>query len=164
MKNKRSRRRARADLGGAALRSFRIIYGSVRRHLREVQQACGISGSQLWILHEVTRNRRIGVSDLADKLSIHQSTCSQLVDKLVRAGHLSKVRRPADQRRVELQVTPKGARLLTRAPAPAEGVLAEAIADLSAKQLRTLHRGLGHVIAALDVIDETAAGRHLADI
>ena len=164
MKSKRSIRRRHIDLGVATLKSFRIIYGSVRRQLREVQQTCGISGSQLWMLHEVKRSQSIGISDLASKLSIHQSTCSQLVEKLVRAGLVRKVRQTADQRRVELKVTPKGERLLLRAPGPAEGVLPEAIAELTADQIRTLYRGLAYVIAALDIVDESAAERHIADL
>ena len=76
----------------AVLRSFRVIFGSVRQHFREVEKTCGVSGSQLWILQEVSRNGGIGVSDLASRLAIHQSTCSQLVDKLVRSGHIVKRR------------------------------------------------------------------------
>jgi DNA-binding MarR family transcriptional regulator len=101
---------------------------------------------------------------LASKLSIHQSTCSQLVEKLVRAGLVKKVRQAADQRRVELKVTAKGDRLLARAPGPAEGVLPEAIAELTGNQIRTLSRGLAYVIAALDMVDETASEKHLGDL
>src|SRR5687768_16939394 len=70
-------RRRPSDVGVAVLKSFRVIYGSVRQHFRQVQQVCGVSGSQLWILSEVLHAEGIGISDLASKLSIHQSTCSQ---------------------------------------------------------------------------------------
>lgn len=152
------------DLSVAVLKSFRVIYGSVRHHFREVQRTCGISGSQVWILHEVLRTQGIGVSELAAKLSIHQSTCSQLVDKLVRAGLMAKTRLSDDQRRVELSVTARGKRTLAAAPGPAEGVLPEAIAELSPAALRNLERGLQQIIAALDVKDEAAASRPLADL
>jgi DNA-binding MarR family transcriptional regulator len=116
------------------------------------------------MLHEVKRSQSIGISDLAARLSIHQSTCSQLVEKLVRGGHVKKARRAADQRRVELKVTVKGDRLLARAPGPAEGMLPEAIAELTGNQIRTLSRGLAYVIAALDMVDETASEKHLGDL
>src|SRR5689334_6853057 len=115
------------DLSLGALKSFRLIYGSVRQHLREVRRTCGISGSQLWLLHELMSTKGISVSELAIKLAIHQSTCSLHVEKLVRAGYVKKTRTPGDQRRVELVVTAKGHRCISSAPGPAEGVLPEAI-------------------------------------
>lgn len=159
-----AKRRSSGDLSVAVLKSFRIIYGSVRQHFRQVQRACGISGSQVWILHELLRDREIGVSELAVKLAIHQSTCSLHVEKLVRLGYLTKTRLKADQRRVALAVTAKGRKVIASAPGPAEGVLPEAIAELSPAALRGLLRGLRQIIAALDITDEAAADKPLADL
>jgi DNA-binding MarR family transcriptional regulator len=163
-KTKRSARRARIDLDTAVLRSFRLIYGSVRQHFRAVQQSCGISGSQLWILHEVHKMPGIGVSDLAAQLSIHQSTGSLLVEKLVRAGLLTKRRSKGDQRRVGLQLSTKGRRCVKRAPGPPEGVLPEAIAALSQAQARALLNSLRAVVAELDVSAGEAADTLLSDL
>jgi len=148
----------------AVLKSFRIIYGSVRQHFREVRRACGISGSQLWLLHELARDNSLGVSDLAEKLSIHQSTCSLHVEKLVRAGLVKKARASEDHRRVDLSVTAAGRRIIARAPGPAEGVLPEAIAELSPAGLRGLNAGLQQIVVALEIKDEAAANRPLADL
>jgi DNA-binding MarR family transcriptional regulator len=165
MKHKpRAVRRRQQDVGVAVLKSFRVIYGSVRQHFRQVQEVCGLSGSQLWILHEVLRADGIGVSELAEKLSIHQSTCSQLVEKLVRRGALKKVRGADDQRRVLLSVTASGKQIVARSPGPAEGVLPEAIAELSRTELARLHSGLQKIIAALDIKDEAAAERPMAEL
>ena len=65
------------------LQQFRVIYGSMRRHFREVEERCGLSGSQMWVLQEVQHSPGIGVNELAGRLGIHQSTCSLLVEKLV---------------------------------------------------------------------------------
>ena len=43
------------------LKQFRLIYGSVRQHFREVEHNCGVSGSQLWLLHEIARTPGVGV-------------------------------------------------------------------------------------------------------
>lgn len=158
------RSRQKADLSLAVLKSFRIIYGSVRQHFKEVRRSCGVSGSQVWILHELARGEALGVSELAAKLSIHQSTCSLHIEKLVRAGLVKKTRLSEDHRRVTLSVTPLGRRIIARAPGPAEGVLPEAIAELSPAALRGLHKGSQQIIAALDIMDEAAAERPLADL
>lgn len=163
-KKKRSAKRARTDVHLAVLRSFRIIYGSVRQHFRNVQRSCGISGSQLWILHELTQAPGIGISELAQRLSIHQSTCSLLIEKLARAGYVRKSRSKADQRRVGLQVSGEGRRCMKRAPGPPEGLLPEAVAGLSQSQARALYKSLQSVIAELDVRVDEAADTPLSDL
>ncbi|WP_261379364.1 MarR family winged helix-turn-helix transcriptional regulator [Denitratisoma sp. DHT3] len=101
------------------LRKFRLIFGSVRQHFREIEQNCGVSGSQLWILQEVAGLPGLGVSELAGRLAIHQSTCSQLVDKLVARGLLVKQRSVEDQRRVGLSLSAEAEGILGRAAGPA---------------------------------------------
>ena len=146
------------------LKQFRLIYGSVRSHFREVEAACGVSGSQLWLLHEVSQAPGIGISELALRLSIHQTTCSQLVEKLVAHGYLSKARSTEDQRRVGLTLTRSAAGVLKAAPGPAEGILPEALMDLSADELATLATALATVTGALGRRDERAVGHPLADL
>ena len=146
------------------LRQFRLIYGSVRKHFRDVEAACGVSGSQIWVLRDVAVSPDTGVSELAKRLSIHQSTCSQLVEKLVAAGLISKVRSKADQRRVGLRVTDAGMRLLRKAPGPAEGLLPEALRQLPEVALRTLEVNLDQLINHLQVDDKTDAKKPLADL
>ena len=87
------------------LKKFRIIYGSVRQQFRDIEKVCGVTGSQLWLMQEVANTSGIGVSELAERLSIHQSTCSQLVEKLVGRKLLLKERSKQDQRRVGLRMT-----------------------------------------------------------
>lgn len=146
------------------LKQFRLIYGSVRQHFREVENRCGVSGSQLWLLHEVAHSPGIGVSELADRLSIHQSTCSQLVDKLESRGLVIKQRKAEDQRRVGLQLTDSAGALLGAAPGPVEGVLPQALQGLTDETLEQLQASLSQVIAQLSIRDERSAERPLADL
>jgi DNA-binding MarR family transcriptional regulator len=148
----------------AALRNFRVIYGSVRHHLRSVEQRCGVSGSQLWILQEIARTPGIGISDLAALISIHQSTCSLLVEKLVKAKLVARSRISSDQRRVGLELTRRGQRTVSSAPGPAEGVLPQALQGLSSESLKVLNRSLRLVIDRLELDVEGAADRRLSDL
>jgi DNA-binding MarR family transcriptional regulator len=135
----------------SVLKKFRLIYGTVKQHFREVEEHCGISGSQLWLLQEIHHHPNIGVSNLANRLSIHQSTCSQLVEKLSKAKLIVKVRSAEDQRRVGLCTTESAVALLAKAPTPAEGVLPEALNAMSQDVLLQLDAALGKVIAQLSV-------------
>ena len=146
------------------LKQFRLIYGSVRQHFREVEHSCGVSGSQLWLLHEIAHTPGAGVSELAHRLSIHQSTCSQLVDKLETRGLVRKQRKAEDQRRVGLQLTDSAAAVLEAAPGPVEGLLPQALQGLTDDTLEQLHINLAQVIAQLTSRGERSANKPLADL
>jgi MarR family transcriptional regulator, organic hydroperoxide resistance regulator len=136
----------------------------VRQQFREVEQTCGVSGSQLWILQEISRMPGIGVSELAEQLSIHQSTCSQLVEKLVVRDLVVKERSKEDQRRVGLRLTGSASGILKKAPGPAEGILPEALQELSEAALISLDKSLVELIDKLHVRDDKLAHRPLSDL
>jgi DNA-binding MarR family transcriptional regulator len=146
------------------LKQFRLIYGSVRHHFRQIEETCGVSGSQLWMLHELQKAPGIGVSDLAHRLSIHQTTCSQLVEKLVARGYVVKTRSEQDQRRVGLTITRSAIKALADAPGPAEGLIPEALLGLSEATLKSLTKNLTELIDGLHLQDEQAADRPLSDL
>lgn len=152
------------DLSLQVLKKFRIIYGSVRQHFRDVEQTCGISGSQLWILHEIAGEPGIGVSELAIRLSIHQSTCSQLVEKLSVRKLVAKERSKEDQRRVGLHLTDEARAVLKLAPGPAEGLLPEALQSLPQPVLLALDENLQEVVGQLRSHDDKLADRPLSDL
>lgn len=157
-------KREKTQLSIQVLKQFRIIFGSVRQHFREVEQACGVSGSQLWILQEVTKSPEIGVTELAERLSIHQSTCSQLVEKLIARGLIKKERSKEDQRRVGLTLTGDAIKVLGNAPGPAEGILPEALQSLPESTLVTLDKALVDVIGQLRIKDDKHADKPLSDM
>lgn len=157
-------KRTKNQLSLQVLKKFRIIYGSVRQQFRDVEQTCGVTGSQLWILQEVAKTPGIGVSELADRLSIHQSTGSQLVEKLVTRSLINKERSKEDQRRVGLRVTDEASRLLKNAPGPAEGILPEALQALPEAALLALDNSLIGVIGQLRIHDDKYADRPLSDL
>jgi DNA-binding MarR family transcriptional regulator len=156
--------RSKKLLSLQVLKKFRIIYGSVRQHFRDVEQTCGVTGSQLWIMQEVANTPGIGVSELADKLSIHQSTCSQLVEKLVVRKLIDKVRSKEDQRRVGLRLTEVASKLMRTAPGPTEGILPEALSTLPATTIQALDASLGKVIEQLQIRDDKLAEKPLSDL
>ena len=156
--------RSKKLLSLQVLKKFRVIYGSVRQHFREVEQTCGVTGSQLWIMQEVARAPGIGVSVLADRLSIHQSTCSQLVEKLVARKLIDKERSKEDQRRVGLRLTSEAGKLMKNAPGPAEGILPEALSTLPVTTIQALDLSLEKVIEQLQIRDDKLAERPLSDL
>jgi MarR family transcriptional regulator, organic hydroperoxide resistance regulator len=116
------------------------------------------------MLHELEKSPGIGVSDLAHRLSIHQTTCSQLVEKLVARDYVVKTRSEQDQRRVGLTITKNAIKVLKHAPGPAEGLIPEALLGLSEATLQSLTTNLSELIDGLHLQDEQAADRPLSDL
>ena len=104
-----------------------------------------------------------GVSELAHRLSIHQTTCGQLVEKLVARGYVIKTRSEHDQRRLGLVTTRSAVKVLKNAPGPAEGLIPVALMGLSDASLRSLSMQLGKLIRELRIQNEQAADMPLAD-
>ncbi|MEY2631432.1 MAG: hypothetical protein RIR00_86 [Pseudomonadota bacterium] len=146
------------------LKQFRIIYGAMRQHFRAVEARCAASGSQMWILQEVAASAGIGVGEVARRLSVHQSTASQLVEKLVVRGLVERRKTDADLRRVGLYSTDAGRALLESLPGPASGVLPEALAALPLPVLKTLEINLDALLEHLDGAEDDFGDIPLAEM
>jgi len=129
---------ARSDLELRALREFRTIFASARRHDAQVRRLTRLSGSQLWALSEIGASRGIRVNELTNRLAVHQTTGSNIVNALVEKKLASRVRDARDQRAILLQITQAGERLLKRAPRPQTTLLVDALRKLRAPALRSL--------------------------
>lgn len=152
------------DIALEVLQQFRIIYGSMRQYFKDVEEHCGLPGSHTWVLQEVDRSPGIGVTELAKRMGIHQSTSSLLVEKLVELDYLKKSRLKSDMRRVGLELRPLGKKALAALPGPAEGILPEALSLLPEVVLKTLNINLSELIEHLQKRDDMFAKIPLADI
>jgi DNA-binding MarR family transcriptional regulator len=137
------------------LAKLRIVIRAAQRHSAAIQKRCGVSGAQLWMMQEIAEAPGLRVGELAARMAIHQTTTSNLLDALVKRGYIKKLRDDVDQRVVNLWLTPGGARVLRKAPQPARGLLAEALARVDSKKRAQLDTGLQ---ALLDVIEDTDIG------
>lgn len=152
------------ELQMSVLQQFRVIYGSMRQYFRDVEERCGLPGSQTWILQEVARAPEIGVTELARRMGIHQSTCSNLVEKLVSQGFLLKQKCSTDLRRVGLCMTQDGQAVMGRLPGPAEGVLPQALASIPLVSLRTLEINLNELLQFMPGRNDGFASTPLAEM
>lgn len=145
------------------LRRFRLVFNTVKTHLRQVEKKAGIGGAQVWALSVIQARRGIGVSELAQAMDVHQTTASNLVKALVGADMVAAERNASDRRAVQLRILPAGTCVLRKAPGPLAGVLPQALATLDAQTLARLDQDLATLISALGA-DERAAGIPLAQM
>ena len=140
----------------SVLMQFRVVVRSMRRHYQSVERACGVTGAQLWAMAQVAASPGMTVGELARDLAIHQSTASNMIADLERAGLLERERPDDDQRIVRLALTRAGQRVVDRAPRPLRGALQESLMALPPARLAALHRDLADVIAHLQGGDKAA--------
>lgn len=139
------------------LKLFRIIFKSVNRHFHDIEKAVGIGGASLWALAEVAESDNITVTRLAQKMSVHQSTASNLIDKLVTDGYLMRIKDINDRRIVHLSLTLRGKDVLKNAPLPHRGILPDALMRLNPDSLEQLNQYLNELIATMDAKQSSAA-------
>ncbi len=147
------RARQQRALALEVLGQFRVIYRSVKKHFQHMQERTGVSGAQVWALAELGRRPGIRVTELARSMAVHQSTASNLVDRLQRAGLVQRARSEEDQRVVHLTLTASGRRVIAKAPRPLEGVLPDALNALAPAELRRLHALLDGLSRRMKVRD-----------
>lgn len=148
----------------AALMKFRLIINLTKRHFKWVEHQCGINGAQLWVLWEVDRRPALRVNELAQAMAMHQSTVSNLIERLAQAKLIERSRAPDDQRVVTLELTESGRQMLKRAPKPARGVLPEALHLLGENELASLDQLLGRVLHHMPPSDTASMKKHLVEV
>ncbi|AUM00281.1 MAG TPA: MarR family winged helix-turn-helix transcriptional regulator [Pseudothauera hydrothermalis] len=138
----------------SVLQRFRVLIRTAQRHSQWIERQSGVTGAQLWAMQELVEAPGLRVGELANRMALHQSTASNMVDRLETGGLIRKERTSADQRVVRLYLTEKGQELLARAPSPARGVLPEALRKLDEASLQRLQNELDGLLMQIKNMDE----------
>lgn len=138
----------------SVLQRFRVLIRTAQRHSQWIERQSGVTGAQLWALQELQEQPGLRVGELAKLMALHQSTASNLIDKLESNGLVRKERTAADQRVVRLYLTPAGTELHAHAPSPARGILPEALRLLSPDELSLLQNDLDALLRQIRDMDE----------
>lgn len=122
---------------------LRPVLLQLNRQLRRELAPLGITAGQAALLHAIRTNPGMGVGDLADREGMSAPAMTTNVDRLETAGLVRRTRSTRDRRRVDLEVTEKGVRILRSARARRTAWLAARLKRLSADEL-------GEVAAAIE--------------
>lgn len=147
----------------SVVQGLRVVFRSIQEHSRWVEKQCGVSAAQLWTMWEMHARPGMRVSELSRALSIHQSTASNLLDKLERKELIRRERRGPDHRVVQLYLTAKGRDLVEHAPRPAQGALSNGLMALPDPVLAGLNDHIAALVKAMDLADHEAALKPLSD-
>jgi len=141
------------------LRAIRRIVRRITIHSRALAGEVGLTVPQLLCLKAIGDAVPAGmtVADLAKQVSLSPTTTSRIVERLVRAGLVTRVRSEDDRRRVQLSLTPIGIRRHRELPRPLQDRFLERLERLpTAEQERLLH-ALSEILVMMDAEDVDAA-------
>lgn len=137
----------------AVLDGIRRIVQSLRESSRWAEKHVGMSGAQLFVLHKLAESPAQSLNALAERTHTHQSSVSTLVSRLVEDGFVTRTRSARDGRTIELDLSPRGRRLVARAPDTAQERLIRGVRQLPAARRRALAATLGPLVGAMNVAD-----------
>ena len=116
------------------LLAFRVQLRRFDQWSREAAAEHGLTHAQHQLLLAVRGSATLGgppIGEVADALLVRPHTAGELVDRMVRAGFVSRVADQADHRRVRLRLTEAGERVLHE------------LTDVHLEELRRLRPMLG---------------------
>jgi DNA-binding MarR family transcriptional regulator len=122
---------------------LRPVLLRIARQLRKETEQFGVTSRQVTLLVLVERNPRLTLRALAELEDISPPALSGQVDRLEGAGLLVRVRSDADRRRVGLELTAEGTRLVRSVRERRTAWLAERLDTLAPKEQRALEDAVG---------------------
>ena len=130
-----------------------VHYRRVGRALRAADPAdwaSGLTMPQLRVLFLLGRSEPMPVGSVAEAMRISQPSATETVDRLVRAGLVTRTTCQNDRRVVRTSLTPEGRDIVDRPWEARRAVLADALARGTPEQQDEIARGLSTLVQLLE--------------
>jgi len=137
----------------AVVQAFRRITKSIHEFSKAVDREFGITGPQLWAMMTIEELETCSAGDLAERLFVHPSTITGVIQRLEEKRLIDRSRRPDDRRAVMLSLTPAGKKLLHRAPSRTPGHLVKALETMPRDQVGDLRLRLEALVDQMHIDD-----------
>ena len=127
----------------AVANRLRPVLLRLARELRKEARAFGITGGQAGLLAVVERHARIGLGRLAAEEGVSPPAMSKHIDRLEEAGLVRRLAGASgDRRRVEIELTTEGKRILRRVRSQRTAWLAARLEQLDPNELAAVDRAI----------------------
>ena len=132
---------------------LRRIIKSLQNYSQNVYTHFGITGPQLWVLKTIYQNGSLPLGELSKRMYLNPSTITGVVDRLEKKKYVLRDRSEKDRRVVKVQLTPKGDRLVKRAPKPIQGRLIYGLRKLKEDELLLICRSIEKLVEIMEAQD-----------
>ena len=133
------------------MQSLRQIFKAIQDYSQEVSKKFGITGPQLWALKTISANESLSLGELTKKMYLHPSTVSGVVDRLEKKGYVVRDRGQEDRRVVTVHLTPKGKKLVKKAPNPIQGKMVYGLRKLERRKLNSIYDSVQKLVQIMAV-------------
>jgi len=137
------------DESREVLDAIRRIVQVLRKNALAVEKRVGLTAAQLFVVRKLAEADGLSVNELADRTAMYQSSVSEVVNRLVAAGLVSRQRSTRDARSVELSLTEAGRALAHKAPDAVQDRVLEGLNHMSARDRKQLAKLLGQLTEEL---------------
>lgn len=124
-------RRTQTAVSDGVLISLRRIIQAIDLHSRQLVRQHGITTPQLLILKQIDSEGTLTVSQLAKQISLKQTTVTDILNRLEKKDLIRRGRDTHDRRKVLVEGTESGRKLLDAAPSPMQETFQEKFEDLA---------------------------------
>ena len=147
--------------------ALRRIIRLIDIHSRKLVKYYGLTGPQLIVLQDISKNDEITPGHLANAVSLSQATVSGILERLEKRGLVSRRRSRSDRRRVLVRTTAKADQMLESGPPIMQTSFIEAFKDLQDWEQTMILCSLQHLVnlmnaGALDAAPILATGATLS--
>jgi DNA-binding MarR family transcriptional regulator len=141
---------AETESAVAVANRLRPVLLRLARELRKEARAFGVTGGQAALLAVVERHGRVGLGQLAAEEGVSPPAMSKHVDRLEDAGLVRRLAGAGgDRRRVEIELTQEGKRLVRRIRSQRTAWLADRLEQLDPRALAAVDRAIDPLTALL---------------
>ena len=132
------------------MQSLRRIFKAIQDYYYEVSSKFGITGPQLWALKTISKNESLSLGELSKRMYLHPSTITGLIDRLEKNAYVQRERDQKDRRVIYVQLTPKGKKIVKRAPNPIQGKMVYGLGKLRKEELNSIYDSVKKLVEIME--------------
>jgi DNA-binding MarR family transcriptional regulator len=133
----------------AGVQLLPVIAKTLYSSIAGLGNAFGLTPAQVKVLLQLGTRHQMTVGEIASALDCSMPAASELVDRLVDAGHLVRASDPADRRRVLIAATPASQKISAHLRALREAQVRYALDQLEPEERPTFVKSLEALVAGL---------------
>jgi DNA-binding MarR family transcriptional regulator len=138
------------------MQCLRRIFKAIQQYSEAVLKEFGVTGPQLWALRTIYDDGQLSMGELSQRMYLHMSTVSGVVDRLEEKGYVERTRGEKDRRVVKISLTKAGKRIVQRGPEAAQGQLLHGLESLSGREVLIIRSSLERVVRLMEIQDTKA--------
>jgi DNA-binding MarR family transcriptional regulator len=134
-----------------------ILIAAARRRIKQAViarvGARGLTPQQFWILIAIHETPGVSQTAIAERIFADAPTVSRTIAPLVERGLARAAADPSDRRRMQLSLTPAGAKLARSLHPVAREIREAVVAGMTPDEVQALNTALDRVLANLDRLE-----------